>query len=274
MRNATEYTLEELLVVNIARTINDGEVGFTGLATGGPAALYITNIPLAAMELARRTHAPNLTVLFCGWSHNPDIRHLTKLPNGEFENELLNLPCEAQMSDYPGPWSHKRGDVDFGFGAGVQVDIEGNINSVRIGSAKLPKVRLVGPILLPEHMALFGREYIMMPHHGRRNFVEKVDHISGVGYPGGVEGRKELGLERGGPEYVYTPKCIFAFDKGKGRIRVESIHPGITAEDLRQNTGFDLGPLDNVPNTAEPTSEEIEILRNDIDPCGLLLPKV
>ena len=272
MTKATNYTIDELLVVNIARSIKDGEVGFTGLATGGAAALYITRIPLAAMELARHTHAPNLTILFCGWSHNPDLKYLTKLPNSEFENDLLNLPCEAQMSDYPGAWSHKRGDVDFGFGSGVQVDIEGNINSVCIGPADKPKIRLVGPILLPEHMALFGREYIMMPHHNRRNFVEKVDNISGVGYPGGLKGRQALGLERGGPEYVCTPKCIFSFDKEHGRIQVKSIHRGVTAEDLQENTGFDLGPLGNVPTTDPPTVEEIELLRREIDPHRMLVP--
>lgn len=269
---ATHYSIEELLVVNIARTIKDDEVGFTGLATGGAAALYITRIPLAAMELARRTHAPNLTILFCGWCHNPELPFPNSFPDSEFDNELLNLRCEAQMTDYPGPWSHKRGDVDFGFGSGVQLDIEGNINSVCIGPPDKPKVRLVGPILLPEHMAFFGREFIMMPRHERRTFVEKVDHVSGVGYPGGLEGRRALGLDRGGPEYVYTPKCIFSFDKHKGRIRVESIHPGVSIEDLRQSTGFDLGLLQDVPKTAEPSAEEIRVLRCEIDPHRTLVP--
>src|SRR3546814_6322397 len=81
-----------------------------------------------------------------------------------------------------------------------------NINSVCIGDYHRPKVRLIGPVLQPEHMTLFGREYIMMAHHDTRRFVEKVDFISGVGYPGGLAGRHELGLETGGPELVFTPK--------------------------------------------------------------------
>ncbi len=266
------YTTEELLAASIAHTIEDGEVGFTGLATGKAAANYITNIPIMAMELAKRTHAPNLTILLCGWSHNPDLSCLDHMPESEFENELLNLPCEAQMTDWPGPWSHRAGDISFAFGSGVQVDREGNINSTCIGDSEHPKVQLVGPIFLPEHLAVFGREYIMMPHHERRNFVDKVDYISGVGYPGGMEGRRKLGLTGGGPKYIYTPKCIFAFDE-EGKFFVKSIHPGISKKEIIENTGFDVGNLDGVPTTPEPTEEELRIMREEIDPKGILLQR-
>src|SRR3546814_7946883 len=106
------------------------------------------------------------------------------------------------MISYPGQWAIKRGYIDFGFSSGVQVDRVGNIDSVCIGDHARPKVRLVGPILQPEHMTLFGREYVMMPHHAARNFVEKVDYVSGVGYPGGLAGRRRLGLRTGGPAWV------------------------------------------------------------------------
>ena len=267
------YTVEELIAVNLSHTIKDGEIGFTGLATGSAAATYITAIPLAAMELAKKTHAPNLTILLAGWIINPDLSKLKFLPDSEFANELLEIPCEAQMMDWPGSWSHHRGEVDFGFGSGVQVDTEGNINSVCIGPKNNPKIWLVGSILLPEHMALFGREYIMMPHHDKRNFVKKVDYISGVGYPGGRSGRKELGHDSGGPEYIYTPKCVFGFDKTSGEIYVKSIHKGVTQEDLQNNTGFDLGNLNDVPITPEPTEDELNLLKNEIDPKGILFKR-
>jgi glutaconate CoA-transferase, subunit B len=161
--------------------------------------------------------------------------------------------------------------VDFGFGSGVQVDKQGNLNSVCIGDYKKPKVRLVGSILLPEHLALFGREYIMMPHHEVRNFVERVDYVSGVGYPGGAVGRRSLGLEMGGPEWIVTPKCIFDFDKIEGRARLKSLHPGVSLEEVRQSTGFDI--LEKDPErTPEPTNEELEILRRVVDPRSILIP--
>ncbi|MCW2242130.1 hypothetical protein [Azospirillum canadense] len=263
-------TLAETIAVNLARSFADGEVGFTGLVTGGAAALFGTSIPLAAMSLAQAMHAPNLTILLAGWSHNPDLGSLSVMPDSEFDSVLRDLPCDAQMLTYPGPWAIKRGDIDFGFSSGVQVDAVGSINSVCIGDPAKPKVRLVGPILQPEHMTLFGREYVMMPHHARRNFVEKVDYVSGVGYPGGLEGRKRLGLNHGGPEWVVTPKCVFDFDKEAGRIRVKSVHRDADRRDLAEHTGFavDAG---NAPLTAAPTKDELDLLRRHVDPNGILL---
>jgi glutaconate CoA-transferase subunit B len=264
-----KYKIEELLAVNISRTIKDGEVGFTGLATGKAAATYATCIPIAAMELAKRQQAPNLTILLCGWMFNADWRILDSLPESIFENRMMELSSECLQIANPAPWAHRRGDISFGFGSGVQVDREGNLNSTCIGSPEMPKVQLVGPIFLPEHMSLFGREYIMMPHHEKRNFVEKVDYISGVGFPGGKAGRDKLGLRSNGPAYICTPKCIFSFDD-EGIIYVKSIHPGVTKRDVTENTGFDVGDLSNVPLTSEPTDEELRILREDVDPKGIL----
>jgi len=263
-------TLYETLAVTLARTFRDGEVGFTGLLTGAAAAIYGTAIPLAAMELAKRTQAPALTILLAGCYHNPVLDDLEALPDSEHDAVLRDLACEAQTTTYPGQWSLKRGDISFGFSSAVQVDRVGNINSVCVGPHDRPKVRLVGPILQPEHMTLFGREYVMMPHHDRRNFVERVDYVSGVGYPGGVEGRRKLGLDRGGPFLVITPKCIFDFDRDIGRIRVQSIHSGMRAHDVQEATGFDLGDLANAPTTEAPTADELRTLREQVDPRNVL----
>lgn len=269
----TPATLYEVLAVALAKDFSDEEVGFTGLLTGQAAAIFGTSVPIVAMELARRTHAPGLTLLLAGCYHNPDFSQLDSMPDSEHDALLRDLSVDAQTYDYPGQWVLKRGDISFGFSSAVQVDIEGNINSVCIGSHERPDVRLVGPILQPEHMTLFQREYIMMPYHERRNFVEKVDYVSGVGYPGGLEGRRSLGLDWGGPELVLTPKCIFGFDKVQGKMTVRSIHRGVTHQELRDSTGFDLGILDGVPETEIPTPEELRLIREAIDPRQLLLPR-
>jgi len=263
-------TLYETLAAVLARTFRDGEVGFTGLLTGAAAASFGTAIPLAAMELAKRTHAPDLTILLAGCYHNPVLEDLDVLPDSEHDAVLRDLACEAQMTDYPGQWSLKRGDISFGFSSAVQVDRVGSINSVCVGPHARPKVRLVGPILQPEHMTLFGREYVMMPHHDRRNFVEKVDFVSGVGYPGGVEGRRSLGLDHGGPCMIVTPKCVFDFDHARGGVAVQSIHAGVVRHELQEATGFDLGNLADVPTTKPPTSDELRVLREAVDPRNIL----
>ncbi|AHF77276.1 Putative coenzyme A transferase [Sodalis praecaptivus] len=262
---------EELITLLLAKELRNGEVGFTGLATGGAAALYITGIPLAAMAFAQQTHAPDLTILLAGWCINPDLSQLRALPSAEFDNALQSLPCEAQMQHYPGHYAVRRGDVDFGFGSGVQVDQQGNINSTCIGDVRRPQVRLVGSILLPEHMTCFGREYLMMPRHEPRTLVPQVDYVSGVGWPGGEAGRAALGLTRGGPRWIVTPKAIFDFDRQQGRARLLSIHPGVSAEEVRQSTGFAVQP-DEVPVTPWPTAEELDILRRVVNPHGALIP--
>lgn len=267
----TAPTLHEIIACALATDFADEEVGFTGLLTGDAAARFGTGIPLAAMELARQTHAPGLTILLGGCYHNPDVTRLQALPSSEHDAALRDLECEARMTTYPGPWVLKRHDVTFGFSSAVQVDRVGNINSVCIGDHRRPKVRLVGPILQPEHMTLFRREYVMMPHHERRNFVDRVDYISGVGYPGGRAGRKALGLSDHGPRWVVTPKCIFDFDRDAGAMQVRSIHPGVTPEALQQATGFDLGPLASVPTTELPNPDLLHRLRTTVDPRAILV---
>jgi len=99
-----------------------------------------------------------------------------------------------------------------------------------------------------------------------------VDFVSGVGYPGGLAGRRALGLDAGGPCMVVTPKCIFDFDfdRDAGRMRVRSIHAGVTAAEVQQATGFELGDLADVPTTEPPTAIELRLLRDQIDPRNVL----
>jgi glutaconate CoA-transferase subunit B len=266
-------SIYEIIAVALSKELKDGEVGFTGLVTGSAAAIYGTLIPVAAMALAKEMHAPKLTILLAGWSHNPDLSQLSAIPDSEFSASLRDLPCEAQQVDYPGQYSLKRGDVSFGFSSGAQIDVHGNLNSVCIGDYSKPKVRLVGPILQPEHMTLFGREYIMMPRHDKKTFVSRVDFISGVGWPGGINGRRALGLKKGGPEAVFTPKCVFDFDKENGKMRLKSIHPNVNVQEVVENTAFDLGDVQSIPKTVMPSKDEIKLLREKIDPKGILLPR-
>lgn len=275
MSAAGEATRHEVLAVALARTLRPDDVGFTGLVTGGLAAMYGTMIPLAAMELARHSHAPGLTALLAGWCHNPRVRDLEAVPGSEFDPVLLDLGCEGRDMTWPFKYAMKRGDVTVGFSSGAQIDAVGNLNTVAIGPFAEPKVRLVGPILVPEHYALFGREIVMMPRHDRRTFVERVDYVAAVGFPEGRARRAELGITGSGPELVVTPLCTFAFDP-EGRIYVRSIHPGTSPDEVRDNTGFDLDgaagapPLSAAETTEPPSPEELDLLRTAVDPHGLL----
>ena len=98
-----------------------------------------------------------------GWCHNPSLSQLDEIPGSEFDPKLLALPCDDRDMGYPTQTAIKRGDVTVGFSSAAEVDREGNVNTVRIGRRTLPDVQLVGPILIPEDFALFGRGIVMMP---------------------------------------------------------------------------------------------------------------
>lgn len=263
-------TLLETITIYLAKTFGDAEVGFTGLTTGQQAALYGTSIPLAAMAFARATHAPNLSILLAGWCINPDVSQLRRLPDLEFAQELTDLPAEAHVTGYPNAIGYKRRDVDFGFSSGAQIDQYGSVNSVAIGDYANPKVRLVGPILQPEHFTKFKREVVMMPRHDARTFVPEVDYRSGVGH---LPNRDELGLHPGsGPALVITPLGIFDFTGPDKSMHVRTVHAGVSRDQLAASTGFPLDGLETASQTPLPTDEELTILRRKIDPRRILLP--
>lgn len=263
----------ELLAIAIAGHLTDDDVGFTGLTTGRNTALFATMVPLAAMEYARQTHAPNLTSLLAGWCHNPELRRLADVPGAEFDPLLLGLEADAHDMAFPFMYSLRRGDVTVGFSSAAQVDRVGNLNTTAIGDRANPKVRLVGPILVPDHLAFFGREIVMMPRHDVRSFVPRVDHISGVGFPEGRRARERDGVPGAGPVLVVTPRCVFEFDD-EGTMAVASIHPGVTPEEVAEHTGFEPHGLDRAPTTPEPTDDQLEHFREVVDPHGLLREEI
>jgi glutaconate CoA-transferase subunit B len=265
----SDATLHERLAVFVSRQLHDGDVGFTGLTTGGPTAMFGTFIPIAAMQLARLRHAPNLTMFMAGWCHNPRLQDLRDLPRSEFPLAWYDIPSEARKDTWPGIHSMYRGDVTVGFSSAAQIDRVGSMNTVRIARPDGSSVRLVGPVMVTEHLASFGREIVMMPRHDLRTFVERVDYVSAVGHPGGTQGRRRLGLRGGGPQLVVTPLGVFDFEADTGHMALRWRHPGVTAADVVAATGF---PFDasRVETTPRPTDDELRVLRGEVDPQGYL----
>jgi glutaconate CoA-transferase subunit B len=269
----SEPTLNERLAVFVSRNLVDGDVGFTGLTTGGPTAMFGTFIPVAAMQLARLTHAPNLTMFMAGWCHNPQLQDLRDLPRSEFPLSWMDIPSEARKDTWPGIHSMYRSDVTVGFASAAQIDRVGSMNTVRIEKPDGGHVRLVGPVMVTEHLAFFGREIVMMPRHDRRTFVERVDYVSAVGHPGGERGRAAMQVPGAGPQYVVTPLGIFDFAPEDGHMWLRWIHPGVELADVRAATGFAFD-ADAVELTPEPTEEELRVLRTQVDPQGFLRREV
>jgi glutaconate CoA-transferase subunit B len=209
-----------------------------------------------------------------GWV-NPVVSEIPTRMESEFGVALRDWRAEALYTLNPilTPHVPRRGEIDVGFGSIAQIDKYGNCNIVCIGDYNKPKVRLIGPIFQPGHLALFGREIIIFAHQ-KRKFVDKVDYITGVGFLDGPGARERLGLIGGGPCMVLTDKALFDFDPQTKLMRLKSVHPGVSVEWVKENTGFthDFIPKE-VPQTPPPTDEELRLIREVIDPSRVLLPR-
>ena len=267
---ATPY---EVMAVTIAHELHDRELWFLGMSTGPQTILLLTRLPIVAMSLAQHTHAPNSWMLVAGWVMNPTVSQVPTRMESEFGTALGEWPSEAYNNSLTMSYVAARQEIDVGFGSAAQVDKYGNCNTVAIGPYEQPKVRLVGPINQPGHFVLFGREIVIMPHE-KRNFVDAVDFVSGAGYLRGPGSREALGLHRGGPCMILTDKAVFRFDEKTRLATLASIHPGITLEEVVANTGFthDYIPA-GVDETQGPTEEELKLIRDVVDPNGVMLPR-
>jgi glutaconate CoA-transferase subunit B len=162
----------------------------------------------------------------------------------------------------------QRGYVDVGFMGGAQIDRYGNLNSSFIGDPKNPSIRLPGTGGGNDISSL--TQMIVSMKQEKRRFVEKVDFITSPGYLNGDSSRQDAGLISGGMYRVVTDLAIMGFDENTRAMKVEALHPGVTVEEVRDNTGFDI-LIDDDPETTEaPTEEELSILRH-LDPDRLYI---
>jgi len=241
-----DFSIGELMVCAMSRHLKDGEVAIMGAYSA---------MPMLACRLAQLTHAPNLTFI-AGGSGGVNPR-LEPLVPSSCDASLLQAECILSLEDVID--MEARTEVDVFFAGGIQIDKRGNCNLIGVGTSKEMKLRGPGSVGLP-FLSRAGRFVIYTMSHTKRNFVEKVDFVSG---PGFLEGRKLFG---GGPSLVVTPLCVMDFEEG--RMKLKTSHPGVRVEEILENTGFELVIPHHVPNTSPPTEEEIEIMRM-IDPKGV-----
>lgn len=220
-------------------------------------------VPNLACNLAKRTHAPELQMVYESGTvdSNP-----SKLPLSIGDPILASdARSVVPMADGFGRYL-QAGRIDVGFLGGAQIDRHGNINSTVIGDYDDPDVRLPGSGGACEIASNAHRTIVITPHD-RRRFPETVDFVTSPGYVGGRETRRELGL-RGGPEAVVTDKAVMRFDD-EGEMYVETVHPGSSREAVRDATGWDLQFAADVGETRPPSTETVELIRDELDPDGV-----
>jgi glutaconate CoA-transferase subunit B len=247
-----EYTSSELMIVNAAHLLRDFDVVFVGVGQ-----------PNLACNLARRTHAPNLLMIYEAGVIGAQP---ARLPLSIGDPTLVSgATAVCSMYDIFAFYL-QRGNVDVGFMGGAQIDRFGNINATVIGDYAHPKVRLPGSGGSKEIAAWANRCYIMTPHQIRR-FPEKCDFRTSAGFLGGRHERDAAGLRGGGPQAVVTDLGILEPD-ASGELVLAALHPGKTIEAARENTGWELKVSPDLTFTVAPTPEELRILRVDLDPTG------
>jgi glutaconate CoA-transferase subunit B len=153
-----------------------------------------------------------------------------------------------------------QGRIDVFFLSGGQIDGEGNINLVSIGDHEHPKVRFPGSFGSSYLYYVVPKVILFRLEHTRRTLVQSVDFISAPGTS------PENVFRPGGPIALVTNRCLFAFDRGRRRFRLASVHPGHTAAEVVEHTGFDFDRPQDIPVTATPSSETLRLLRTVIAP--------
>lgn len=245
----------ELLTVVASRELAGRNTVFAGIG-----------LPTLAVSLASMTSAPDLEIVYesgvCG-------AHPSHLPE-TIADAVLITGAEAVLS-MPVLFGYvlQGGHIDVGFLGAAQIDKFGNLNSSVIGPWEKPKVRLPGSGGAVEVAANSKEVFVVMRRHDARTFVEQLDFCTS---PGPDRALAEGGRVRGaGVTKVITELGILTRSGVRDELKLSAVHEGVTVDQVRENTGWDLKVADDLRVTPQPTAEELRLLRNDIDPRRVYL---
>ena len=232
--------------VAAARALRNEDVCFVGIG-----------MPSAAANLARLTHAPDLTLIYelGTLATRPSVLPLS-IGDGELCETALTTVSVPEMFRY---WL-QGGRITVGFLGGAQIDRFANLNTTVVGPYDKPKVRLPGGGGAPEISTSSGEIFIIM-NQSRRSFVDKLDFVTSLGHGEGGDHRARLGVTTKGPTKLVTDLAIFEPDAQSKEMTVISIHPGVTRDQIQENTGWPVRYAGNVAQTPAPSARELEVLR-------------
>lgn len=247
-----DYALEELLISRMAKELK-------GEMVGGAA----TYCSMAAVKLAQSLYNPDL-IDMSGGLHYFDSRapmaflSAESLGKGTAKarvswEELFAMVFRQKFVVWVGP---------------AQIDQNGNANISVIGDWKSPKAALIGARGLPDDSVHLQAMNYHVVDHSKRSFAPRVDFVCAVGFG---EARRKAGVRDGRPGIVVSNLGVFDFDEEAGRMRLQSLHPGVSLQEVKEKTGFELLIPSEIPETEPPTKEEVELIRNRIDPLALRL---
>jgi glutaconate CoA-transferase subunit B len=236
-----------MMTIAAARALKDDDVCFVGIG-----------LPSAASNLARLTHAPNITLIYESGTiaTKPHVLPLS-IGDPELCETALATVSVPEMFAY---WL-QGGRITVGFLGAAQIDRFGNINTTVIGPYETPKVRLPGAGGAPE-IASLCREVFVVLSQSRRSFVPQVDFITSFGYGAGGDHRRRLGLRTTGPSLAVTDLCLMRPDPETMELVVTSVHPGVRREQIVERTGWPIRFAAQLAETPPPDDRALTILRD------------
>ncbi|MBC6457874.1 CoA-transferase subunit beta [Actinomadura sp. HBU206391] len=242
-----DWTPDELMTVNASRALTAAKTCFVGIG-----------LPSTAANLARRTAAPDLVLIYeSGALGAKPTRLPLSIGDGELADTADAVVSVPEMFNY---WL-QAGRIDVGFLGAAQLDRHANINTTVVDRGPdRPEGRLPGAGGAPEIAAGCG-EVLIVLRHSTRNFVDRLDFVTSVGHGSGPGDRERLGLRGKGPVAVITDLGILRPDPGTAELVLTDLHPGVTVEQVHAATGWPLKTADTIGTTAPPTDMELTALR-------------
>jgi acyl CoA:acetate/3-ketoacid CoA transferase alpha subunit/acyl CoA:acetate/3-ketoacid CoA transferase beta subunit len=252
-----QYSSTEMLACVASRLLQDNKSVFVG-----------TGLPMIAAMLAQRTHAPNLLLFFEAGGIGPEM---PVLPISVGDSRTF-YSAVAASSMHDSMAMAQAGYIDYGFLGGAQIDTFGNLNTTVIGPYEHPKVRLPGSGGANDVGTLCHQTIILMRQDQHR-FLDHIDFLTTPGYLQGFDSRVKAGLPaRSGPYRVISQLGVYGFDTESKHMMLLSLHPGVTIEQIKENSGFEIHIPDNVTVTMPPSQKELQLLKK-IDPAGMVIGK-
>jgi glutaconate CoA-transferase, subunit B len=237
---------DEMMTVVAARALTDETVCFVGIG-----------LPSTAANLARLTHAPRTVLVYeSGTIGSKPATLPLSIGDGELAETADAVVPVPEIFAY---WL-QGGRIDVGFLGAAQIDRLGNLNSTVIGDYERPKVRLPGAGGAPEIAAMAG-EVIVIIRQSPRTFVERLDFLTSVGYGVTPGDRERLGMPGRGPTIVITDLGVLRPDPETRELTLTQVHPGVSKDRAREQTGWELQVSDDLEETEPPTEEELRELR-------------
>lgn len=241
------FTSNEMMTIAAARALSNSDVCFVGIGA-----------PSAACNVARLTHAPDITLIYESGTigTKPDVLPLS-IGDGELCETAATTVSVPEMFRY---WL-QGGRITIGFLGAAQLDRFGNINTTVIGDYNRPKTRLPGGGGAPEIATSCGEIYITMVQ-SKRGMVDKIDFFTSFGHGSGGDDRARLGITTKGPTLLITDLAIWKPDPVSKEFTVVSLHPGVTREQVQETCGWTVKYAEALEETPEPTALELTTLRD------------